>query len=320
MLEEWLAWPVLGVALFIYCLMTLTIRVMEPQGLSARLGLATSDSGDEDDHFSPAEYKSTRIVVTTVRTASVIAIVMAALEGSRSLFATNADLLLMIAVAASVLIGVIVLRTLLNRLADGCYEDVEIWLSPIIWSAALASRVLRLNRVAEYMHEADNGSETHDEAEESVLNVLQNIASNDLRASDLMVPLSEVVAVDEDTSLEEIADMMVKFDLENILIYGEKIDDVLGTISKTTVLQALVRGDGKKSATDPSFRSAVFGAPVSQQVASLFDDFRGRSNQTAVMLDEEGLVAGVLTYDLMLRRLFINGNTEGSSQSDNEND
>ncbi len=322
MVEEWVPWLVVGVALFIYCLMTLALRVIEPQGLSARLGLAAPEPRDEDDSFSPAEYRSTRIVVTTVRTASVIAIVMGALEGSRYLIQTDADILLMAAVAICVLTGLIVLRTLLNRLADGCYEDVEIWLSPITWSAVLTGRVLRLNRVAEYIYETDNGSETHDEAEGSVLNVLQNIASNDLRASDLMIPLSEVVAVDEATPLEEIADMMIKFDLDSILIYGDKIDNVLGTISKTTVLQTLVQGDGYTSASEPSLLSDVFGAPVSQQVASLFDDFRRRSDQTAVMVDEEGLVAGILTYDLMLRLLFTNGNADSAiaSQANDRND
>ncbi len=44
MVEEWVPWLVVGVALFIYCLMTLALRVIEPQGLSARLGLVVTFS------------------------------------------------------------------------------------------------------------------------------------------------------------------------------------------------------------------------------------------------------------------------------------
>lgn len=317
MIDQWLPWVVLLCAVLVYSLTTLALRVMEPQGLYARLGFQQSDGGDDDNKISsPAEYRATRIVITTVRTASVIAIVMSSLEGAR-MFSWGLDgLWLMTVVAACVLVGVIALRTLLNRLADVCHDDVDIWLSPLIWLSAFIGRLVGLNRVAEYIYETDSASESNDDAGENVMNVLQNIAANDLRGSDLMLPLSEVVAVGSDSSLEEMADMMIRLDISSVLIYGDMIDEVQGTVNKADVLQVLREsGDNGLMAGDVPMLSDVFYVPVTQQVANLFDDFKGKVEQTAVMLDEQGLVAGILTYDLMMRRLLMNGDANELSNS-----
>ncbi len=316
MFDGWSTWAVLAGAVLVYGIMTLILRALEPQGLSERLGIAPADNGDEERSRWQSNYRSTRMVVTTVRTGSVIAVVIAALEAAQTLGETEGRMLVMIVVAAAVLFGVIVLRTLLNRLADSCYEDVEIWMSPLIWLAAGIGRLLRLNRVAEYIYETESPPDRQEEAGENVLNVLQNIASKDLRGKDLMQPLSETVAVHHSTGLEDVADMMVELDLQNVLIYGDTIDDVMGTVEKSKVLQALRDREHDPNITTASIVDEVFFLPVSQQVASLFSDFKDRVKQTAVMLDEVGMVAGTLTYDVMLRQLLKDGTVEDQPDMD----
>lgn len=318
MFEDWVAWLILAGAIVLYSITTLTLRVIEPRGLTAKLGITPHENSNEENRVSPAQYRATRMVLTTLRTGSLIAIVMSALEGARTAFETDSIALIMTAVAVSILLGVVILRTILNRLADGCYEDVEIWLSPITWTATLIGRIFRLRRVAEYIYETETQpSESHEELGGNVLSVLQGIASKDLRGSDLMMPLSEVVAVQKDTALGEIADMMTNLQLHNVLIYGDTIDDIKGTIEKADLLQT-IRQDAKTSIDTEAIVKQIFFAPMSQQAVHLFDSFKGRDQMTAVMLDEDGLIAGILTYDLMIRHLLdVNGDPSSHSTATN---
>ena len=309
MFDDWLPWLVLVTSASVYGLMTLTLSVLQPQGLAAMLGMASTESSDNLNPGSAGDYRATRIVVTTIRSASFIAIVISAYRASLTLNTTANEMLVMAIVSAAVLVGVITIRMLLNRMANSCYEDVKIWLAPIIWLARVIGRRLQLNRVANYMSDTESSGDATDEPVENVLNVLQNLSSKDLRADDFMVPISDMVAVNADTSLEDVINMMDQLEIDTVVVYDQTIDEVLGTISKADVLQGLRQSNGEESPICRDWVSAsIFQVPVTQQVATLFDDFRDRMHDTAVMLDEDGKVAGILTFSNLMEQLLRDAN------------
>lgn len=316
--EDWLPWIALVASALVYGLMTLTLSVLQPQGLAAVLGMASTESSDDLNPGSAGDYRATRIVVTTVRSASFIAIVVSAYRAGMSVVTpeNENDALLMAIVAGAVLVGVITLRMVLNRLASSCYEEVRIWLAPIIWPARFIGRRLKLNRVANYMADVESSSDATDEPVENVLNVLQNLSSKDLRADDFMVPISDTVAVHADTNLEDVVHMMDQLGIDTIVVYDKTIDEVLGTINTAEALQGLRRSDGDTPVCRDWVSASIFPVPVTQQVATLFDDFRDRMHDTAVMLDEEGKVAGILTFGNLMEQLLtdaslVNETAEG---------
>jgi CBS domain containing-hemolysin-like protein len=303
MVEDWVSWLALALATFVYGIMTLTLSVLQPQGLAAMLGMASTESSDLNPG-SAGDYRATRIVVTTIRSASFIAIVISGYRAAQTTFTPGNEALLMSAVAAAVLIGVIAMRMVLNRMASGCYEEVKIWLAPVIWPSRFIGRRLRLNRVVNYMNDVENQGDASDEPVENVLNVLQNLSSKDLRADDLMVPISDTVAVHADTALEDVVEMMDQLSIYNVVVYDKTLDEVLGTIHKAEALQGLRQSDGGSPICRDWISASIFPVPVTHQVATLFDDFRDRMHETAVMLDEEGKVAGVLTFSVLMEQLL----------------
>ncbi len=304
MSEAWLPWMALGCASIVYGLMTLTLSVLQPQGLAAMLGMASTESSDDLNPGSAGDYRATRIVVTTVRSASFIAIVISAYHAGRTVYLPENEILLALVVAAAVLVGVITLRMVLNRMASACYEDVKIWLAPVIWPSRFIGRRLQLNRVANYMNDVESSSDTTDEPVENVLNVLQNLASKDLRADDFMVPISDTVAVHADTTLEDVVQMMDKLEIDTVVVYDKTVDEVIGTIDTAAALQGLRHNEGGAPKCRDRVSPSIFPVPVTQQVATLFDDFRDRMHDTAVMLDEEGKVAGILTFGNLMEQLL----------------
>ena len=304
MAENWIPWAALAVSTLTYGLMTLTLSVLQPQGLAAVLGMASTESSDDLNPGSAGDYRATRIVVTTVRSASFIAIVVSAYQAGTSVASGADQILTMAVVSAAVLVGVITVRMLLNRLASSCYEEVRIWLAPIIWPARFIGRRLKLNRVANYMTDVESSSDPTDEPVENVLNVLQNLSSKDLRADDFMVPISDTVAVHADTELEDVVSMMDQLEIDTVVVYDKTVDEVLGTVNTAEALQGLRMSNGDTAVCRDWVSESTFPVPVTQQVATLFDDFRDRMHDTAVMLDEEGKVAGILTFGNLMEKLL----------------
>ena len=302
--ESWLPWGVLACASIVYGLMTLTLSVLQPQGLAAMLGMASTESSDDLNPGSAGDYRATRIVVTTIRSASFIAIVISAYHAGRTVYSPGDEVLLALIVAVAVLVGVITLRMVLNRMASACYEDVKIWLAPVIWPSRFIGRRLRLNRVASYMNDVESSGDTADEPVENVLNVLHNLSSKDLRADDFMIPISDTVAVHADTTLEDVVQMMAQLSIDAVVVYDKTIDEVVGIINKADALQGLRESSGAAPVCRDWVSASIFPVPVTQQVATLFDDFRDRMHDTAVMLDEEGKVAGTLTFGNLMERLL----------------
>ena len=312
--DYWLPWAVLVSSVIVYGLMTLALSVLQPQGLAAMLGMASTESSDDLNPGSAGDYRATRIVVTTLRSASFIGIVISAYHAAQTFYDPSNELMLPLIVAAAVLVGVITFRMALNRMANACYEDVKIWLAPIIWPARFIGRRLRLNRVANYMNDVDNSGDSPDEPVENVLNVLHNLSSKDLRADDVMLPISETVAVHANTSLEDVVHMMDQLEIDDVVVYDKTVDEVLGTIDRADALQGL-RENGSDSPVCREWIShSTFPVPVTQQVATLFDEFSDRMDETAVMLDEEGKVAGILTFGNLMEQLLSDANLaqEGS--------
>ena len=303
MAEDWAPWLVLALSALAYGIMTLTLSVLQPQGLAAMLGMASTESSDLNPG-SVGDYRATRIVVTTIRSASFIGIVLSAYRAAQTTFSVASEVWLMLVVAMAVLISVIAMRMMLNRMVSGCYEEVKIWLAPVIWPSRFIGRRLRLNRVASYRNDVESQGDANDEPVENVLNVLQNLSSKDLRADDFMVPISDTVAVHADTALEDVVQMMDQLSIDNVVVYDKTVDEVLGTIHKAEALQGLRQSGSGSPICRDWISASIFPVPVTQQVATLFDDFRDRMHETAVMLDEEGKVAGILTFGLLMEQLL----------------
>lgn len=303
--DAWVAWVVVASSVLVYALMTLTLRASEPRELADRLSLAHGQvSGDEsvDDVLN---YRSMRIVLTTFRTASVMVFVMGSMNvilalGGELTFGT------LVLLGAGIVFGLIVLRALLNRLADGCYDDVEMWLAPLAWIARGFGKLLPFRRFATNSYYKNNGSESSPDREDNILTVARNLAAEDVRAEDLMVPVTEVVAVKRGMRMDEMRQLLLTADSEFAVVCGDSINEVLGTARASDVLRSMLEDEGAASSSDSVLRPVLKLTPT-QQFANVVEAFRGREDQTGIVIGEDGKFVGTLTYSRLMRRLFSNG-------------
>lgn len=133
-----------------------------------------------------------------------------------------------------------------------------------------------------------------------------------IQADQIMIPRTELVAVDAEDSLDEILNLVDRHQHTRYPVFEEDLDHILGILDAKDLL-ALVRRDG----TD--WRGLVQPAvaiPESVSVEVAVASMRANQVQIVVLVDEHGGTSGILTADEVLYRLlgrWLGGRPGGES-------
>ncbi len=129
--------------------------------------------------------------------------------------------------------------------------------------------------------------------EERVL--LANILElRDRSAEDVMVPRADIVAIDSDSSLSEVVDLITGSGHSRIPVFRETLDDAVGMIHIKDVLAW--RGQDAAFRLSKVLRQVLFIAP-SMEVLELLLEMRVKRCHMALVVDEFGGVDGLVTIE-----------------------
>ena len=125
----------------------------------------------------------------------------------------------------------------------------------------------------------------------------------DRRVNEVMIPRTEVVWLETGTTT---ADFYRTFDEKphtRFPVYRESIDNVVGVVNIKDVLRAVAQGRATaETAMDELMRPAYF-VPETKPVGTLFLEMQERRQQLAVIVDEYGGTAGIVTLELLLEEM-----------------
>ena len=124
---------------------------------------------------------------------------------------------------------------------------------------------------------------------------------NDLNASDLMSPRIIVTYLKGDQTLNECQKEIIKSQHTRILVINETIDEVTGLVLKDELLTAMIEGNGDRQID--TLKRAVHFVPETNRADKLLKVFQENREHLAVVLDEYGGVAGVVTLEDVLEVL-----------------
>lgn len=126
---------------------------------------------------------------------------------------------------------------------------------------------------------------------------------HDRRVREIMVPRTEVVWLEKDETVREFYETFDQSPHSRFPVYDETVDNVVGTINIKDVLRALAEGKvTQESAIAPMIRAAMF-VPETKLVSDLFWQMQEERQQMAVVVDEYGGVAGIVTIELLLEEM-----------------
>jgi CBS domain containing-hemolysin-like protein len=118
---------------------------------------------------------------------------------------------------------------------------------------------------------------------------------------EVMVPRIDVQALPETATLAELWDALVEWGHSRVPIYRNTIDDITGVIYARDVL-AYGREKPLDTPVQDLARPVQF-VPETKKIDSLFADFRRQRTQIAIVMDEYGGTAGIVTVEDLLEEI-----------------
>lgn len=119
-------------------------------------------------------------------------------------------------------------------------------------------------------------------------------------ARDVMTPRTAIVALRVDLSCEAAADRVARAGRSRYPVFRESMDDIVGTVHAKDILARLRAGPG--GTIEAILRPAVF-VPGARQVEDVLADMRRQKIQLAIVLDEFGGTAGLVTMEDLIEEI-----------------
>ncbi len=183
--------------------------------------------------------------------------------------------------------------------------------APARWAEAQAYRrfrrgtALRPQSVEVELHTASDLPEQDLEADlpeatRALVERAVELAHRDV--SELMTPRSSMVCLPATTSALEAARVFTDTGRSRVPLFGEHRDDIVGVLYAKDLFPRLIDGDPASASPKKLARPPMF-VPETKNAAELLEEFRTRRVQIAIVLDEYGGVAGLVTLEDLLEEL-----------------
>lgn len=119
---------------------------------------------------------------------------------------------------------------------------------------------------------------------------------SNVKIRDCMVPRTEIVAVEEKTSLEELKNLFVESGISKIIVYQGNIDNVVGYVHSSEMF---------RNPTDLSHHVKELPiVPETMTAHKLMGLFMQQKKSIAVVVDEFGGTAGIVTLEDLVEEIF----------------
>ncbi|MCS6948065.1 MAG: CBS domain-containing protein [Steroidobacteraceae bacterium] len=129
------------------------------------------------------------------------------------------------------------------------------------------------------------------------LEMLQGVIEvADIQVRDIMVPRAQMVCVRRDDPLAKLLPIIVESGHSRFPVMDTDRDDVVGILLAKDVLRVFAGPSGGEFDIRECMRPAVF-VPESKRVNVLLQEFRRNRNHMAIVVDEYGGVAGLVTIE-----------------------
>jgi CBS domain containing-hemolysin-like protein len=149
------------------------------------------------------------------------------------------------------------------------------------------------------MAEAGHEEGAIEEGEKELIHSIFEFGDTVVR--EVMTPEPDVVAIDADRSLDEVLDLVLRHGYSRIPVYRGERGEIVGIVYAKDVLRDLHAGRSDRTVDDVA-RKAFF-VPESKKVADLLRDMQRDKFHLALVVDEYGGLAGLVTLEDLLEEI-----------------
>ena len=184
------------------------------------------------------------------------------------------------------------------------------FLGPILWLVTLISRALTGGRAARapYLTEEELITALHVSEEAGVIEEQEHqmihgiIEIGDKTVREVMIPRTDVVAVDKEAQLRDIVKLFKEYRHTRMPVYEENIDHVIGLIHTKDLLLYYTMSSSQKFDIERMLRPIEF-TPEQKKVDELLNEMRTKKQHMVIVVDDYGGTAGLVTLEDLLEEI-----------------
>lgn len=129
----------------------------------------------------------------------------------------------------------------------------------------------------------------------------QVVEFGEKRVRDVMTPRPDIVAIPAKASIEELRKRVVETKFSRLPVYEKSFDDIAGIVVARDMLEISDRDAARRSVRE-LVRPALF-IPETKFGSELLKEMQQKSQQMAIVIDEYGLVAGLVTIEDLVEEI-----------------
>jgi len=129
----------------------------------------------------------------------------------------------------------------------------------------------------------------------------QVVEFSDKRVLTLMTPRPEIVAIADTATLEQMRRLLIETRFSRVVVYHHTLDDVVGIADAQDLLR-ISEDEARRRTAGELARPALF-VPETKLGSQLLREMRRRNQPMAIVVDEHGLVAGVVTIEDLVEEI-----------------
>jgi len=203
---------------------------------------------------------------------------------------------------ANVLLKILAIPAYVFYLLFTFLSDFIIWISDFVLKHVFKTEGGQIQyaftkvELGNYINEQMESVEEHEEVDTEI-QIFQNaLEFSGLKARDIMVPRTEIIAVEVNESIQTINALFTETSYTKILVYKDTIDEILGYVHSFELF--------KKPKTIKSVLVPVEFVPGTVFIHDVLNILIKKHRSIAVVLDEYGGTSGIMTVEDIVEELF----------------
>lgn len=171
------------------------------------------------------------------------------------------------------------------------------------WFERLTALFGREPQDTEEVMEILRDAEDRDVLSSDTLGMFERIVQvSEMQVREVMIPKAQMISVSKEDTLEDILPILIDSAHSRFPVFDTNGDDIVGMLLAKDLLQYFFNHPEKPFHLSDIIRPAFF-TPQSKRLDILLREFRIKRNHIAIVLDEYGHVAGLITIEDVLEQI-----------------
>jgi CBS domain containing-hemolysin-like protein len=152
--------------------------------------------------------------------------------------------------------------------------------------------------------------------EESDRELIHSVVEfGDKTVRDVMTPRPAIVAVSADTTVEQLTHLLSQHPYSRIPVYRADLDHIVGIASARDLLQ-VADTDAARRAASSLMKTDVYFVPETKRASELLNEMQRANRRMAIVIDEYGGVAGLVTVEDLIEEIVGELSNEGELRNE----